>query len=482
MNSLRQRAWSRINILFPERQIYIRSDGRVQFLTFSSQMQAIMAGISLLFLGWVAFTSVNVIFKDLILTAKERHFQQLQASYESRIADLQLSYDELNGALVIAQDRFKTIADSFEAKQQALAAVIEHKKALQASLGIGAAAPQDPPLSVTLRPLPPSHETPGMGGAFDAINAGPVAGLAPPSSTGLGPVSPPKRAFDAAMPRPERDNLRDESQPSERPGFLKDAVGKLGSLFRRKISTTDFDRPVMKESAAQSARIVRLELGQSALLGEAAQDVDKETARLTRALKATGVDTKTLMNRVETGAGQGGPLIPIESTDIGATDGGFNTSLADAATAIAKLSGVVTALNSLPLTTPSEVGSLSSGFGARIDPFNEELAFHSGVDYSGPSGSPVRSTASGIVVFAGRQGAYGNTVEVDHGYGIRTRYGHLSKILVQVGTPLDKGAIIGKLGSTGRSTGPHVHYEVWYDNAVRDPGKFIKAGHDVLEE
>ena len=73
-------------------------------------------------------------------------------------------------------------------------------------------------------------------------------------------------------------------------------------------------------------------------------------------------------------------------------------------------------------------------------------------------------------------------MEIDHGYGIRTRYGHLSKILVQVGTSLDKGATIGKLGSTGRSTGPHVHYEVWYDNAVRDPSKFIKAGHYVLED
>ncbi len=199
MNSLRQRAWSRINFLFPERQIYIRSDGRVQFLTFSSQMQAVTAGISLLFLGWVAFTSVNVIFKDRILAAKERHFQQMQASYESRIADLQLSYDELNGALVIAQDRFKTIADSFEAKQQALAAVIEHKKTLQSSLGIGASAPKDPPLSIILRPLPPSS-TPGMGGAFDAINADSTAVLAPPLSAGLGAVSPPRKTFDA-VPR-----------------------------------------------------------------------------------------------------------------------------------------------------------------------------------------------------------------------------------------------------------------------------------------
>ena len=476
MDSLRQLAWSRINFLFPERQIYIRSDGRVQFLTFSSQMQAITAGISVLFLGWVAFTSVNVIFKDRILAAKERHFQQMQASYESRIADLQLSYDELNGALVVAQDRFKAIADSFEVKQQALAAVLERKKSLQASLGIGAPASKDPPLSIPLRPLPPSDATPGVGGEFDAINADLAATLAPPSSAGLGPVSPPRRGGDAVLPRP------DESPAKEHPGFLKGAVGKLGSLFRRKIPANGFDHPVVKESAVQSARIVRLGLGQSALLGEAAQDVDKETTRLTRALKETGIDTKTLMKRVATGAGQGGPLIPIESADISVSDEGFNTGLADAATAIAKLDGVVTALNALPLATPSDVGSLSSGFGARVDPFNEQLAFHSGVDFSGPSGSAVRATASGIVVFAGPQGAYGNTVEVDHGYGLRTRYGHLSKILVQVGTPLEKGATVGKLGSTGRSTGPHVHYEVWYDNAVRDPSKFIKAGHYVLED
>jgi murein DD-endopeptidase MepM/ murein hydrolase activator NlpD len=104
------------------------------------------------------------------------------------------------------------------------------------------------------------------------------------------------------------------------------------------------------------------------------------------------------------------------------------------------------------------------------------------VDFSGPLGSDVRATAPGIVVFAGPRGAYGNTVEVDHGYGVRTRYGHLSKILVQIGARLDKGATVGRLGSTGRSTGPHVHYEVWYDDAVTDPSKFIKAGQYVFED
>src|SRR5258708_30631688 len=99
------------------------------------------------------------------------------------------------------------------------------------------------------------------------------------------------------------------------------------------------------------------------------------------------------MKRVAAGAAQGGPLIPIESTDIGASDEGFNAGLAVAATAIAKLDCLVTALNPLPLAQPSEIVSLSSSFGARTDPFNEELAIHSGLDYSGPSGSPFPAPA-----------------------------------------------------------------------------------------
>ena len=91
------------------------------------------------------------------------------------------------------------------------------------------------------------------------------------------------------------------------------------------------------------------------------------------------------------------------------------------------------------------------------------------------------ATAAGVVVHAGPDGAYGNMVEIDHGMGVRTRYGHLSAVLVRVGAHIGKGDAVGRLGSTGRSTGPHVHYEVWLDNRVRDPAKFLEAGRHVLE-
>jgi murein DD-endopeptidase MepM/ murein hydrolase activator NlpD len=140
-------------------------------------------------------------------------------------------------------------------------------------------------------------------------------------------------------------------------------------------------------------------------------------------------------------------------------------------------------MHHIPLTTPVSGSQFerTSGFGARIDPFTGRYSFHPGVDFAGPWGSLIESTAPGTVVFAGERGGYGNMVEIDHGFGIHTRYGHLSSILVQVGAKVAKGAPIGKLGSTGRSTGPHVHYEVWYDDVVRNPSTFIEAGRHVFE-
>jgi len=482
LSSLRQRAWRRVNLTFPEKQIYIRSDGRVQFFTFSSEIQAIFAGVGILFLAWVAFTSVNVIFKDRILAAKERHFEQMQISYESRLGELQLSYDELNGAVIMAQDRFKAIADSFEAKQQTLAALLEHKKNLRASLGIGTPASKNQAQNSQPAIRPSLGTQSGIGGAFDAIVPVAAETPVPPFAAGVGVVAKPQVQEGTVSKRESTLQPSPALRSPQPPTFFKGAVQTLGTLFQHKVSANNLDHPLLKDAADQSARIVRLELAQPALLAEATQDLDKETSRLTRALRATGIDSKTLMKRVSAVQGQGGPFIPVESSDASASEEGFTAGIVEAATAMEKLTGVVTALNAVPLAAPIDEGYVSSGFGARIDPFNERLAFHSGMDYSGRWGSDVRATAPGVVVFAGRRGAYGNSVEVDHGYGIRTRYGHLSKIVAPVGTRLDKGAVVGRLGSTGRSTGPHVHYEVWYDNAVRDPKRFIKAGLNVLEE
>src|SRR5580692_2200574 len=133
--SLLERVWAWLHETFPERQIYIRSDGRVQFFTFGPSLQATLAGLTLIFLGWVAFATVNVIFKDRIIAAKDHRYQQMQAAYENRQADLQISYDELNGALVSAEDRFKSTADALQAKQNAISGFLNRANQVEAGVG-----------------------------------------------------------------------------------------------------------------------------------------------------------------------------------------------------------------------------------------------------------------------------------------------------------------------------------------------------------
>ncbi|NOZ36959.1 MAG: M23 family metallopeptidase [Gammaproteobacteria bacterium] len=129
----------------------------------------------------------------------------------------------------------------------------------------------------------------------------------------------------------------------------------------------------------------------------------------------------------------------------------------------------------VPAGRPITKGWLSSYFGMRTDPFNGRRVHHSGVDFAGKMGSDVISVAAGVVTFAGWRSGYGNLVEVNHGKGYATRYGHNSKILVKVGQAVKKGQVLSKMGSTGRSTGPHVHFEVLYNGRAVDPIKYIQA-------
>lgn len=171
---------------------------------------------------------------------------------------------------------------------------------------------------------------------------------------------------------------------------------------------------------------------------------------------------------------EGGPYIPDDLSKISMEEKTIYAKLDD----LMLLQAVVDAI---PFDAPVSEFEEQSGFGRRIDPFTGHLAFHAGLDMSGPVGTKVFSTADGIVAAAGKNGAYGNAVDIDHDFDLTTRYAHLSQVLVQPGQHVKKGDIIGIQGSTGRSTGPHVHYEVRYHNKPMNPKNFLKAGRHVLE-
>ena len=197
----------------------------------------------------------------------------------------------------------------------------------------------------------------------------------------------------------------------------------------------------------------------------------------------TGLDVDGLIAQVDhSDLGSGGPFVPV-GTDAanfapGTQLGSTVILLEDK---LNRWSALRVLLASLPLTSPLDQYRISSSYGARRDPINGRKARHWAVDFAAPTGSSVYATAPGKVVFASWRGHYGRTIEIDHGHGVRTRYAHLRKILVKSGNEVEHRQKIGLVGSSGRSTGPHVHYEVRYKNKARNPMKFLKAGKYVFK-
>lgn len=170
--------------------------------------------------------------------------------------------------------------------------------------------------------------------------------------------------------------------------------------------------------------------------------------------------------------GTGGPFIPIQGSGESIIDEA--NTVADA---LARYQSARMALLSAPVRMPIKgTGALTSKFGNRIDPFLNREAFHSGIDFRATTGTPVLAAAGGEITFAGTNGGYGKMVEIDHGNGLLTRYAHLSRIGVELGQSVLSGQQLGLSGSTGRSTGPHLHFEVRRSGTAIDPSRFIAAG------
>jgi len=479
-----ERVWTWLHETFPERQIYIRSDGRVQFFTFGPSLQATLAGLTLIFLGWVAFATVNVIFKDRIIAAKDHRYQQMQQTYEGRVADLQMSYDQLNGALVTAEDRFKATADALQAKQNAIAGFLNRTSQAERAAGISAGQAA----------LPKGQD----GGQSQNQSR-----LAAPVADSVG-IEAPAAYFDddaaggtsqlTMMPGPAAPQPRTAAR-SPAPGFLQRAWKSVTGFFHSaavdmshavhphpSYAGAYIQHPALRALAEQTARVASIGRSETALMARTEGALNRGVDGLRAVMRHTGINPDQLARRLES-EGVGGPEIPLDQVRLeGISDPKFTQAYLGAAAVLEQLNTLSAALSHVPLARPVPALNFdrTSGFGVRLDPFSGRYAFHPGIDFAGPWGSAVHATAPGTVVFAGNRGGYGNMVEIDHGFGIHTRYGHLSKITVRAGMKVAKGAAIGRVGSTGRSTGPHVHYEVWYDNVVKNPNNFIEAGRHVL--
>lgn len=226
-----------------------------------------------------------------------------------------------------------------------------------------------------------------------------------------------------------------------------------------------------------AAPLAGIEARQLAVVERLTRYADRRAAKAADAIRSLGLDPNAMMRQADRSA-MGGPLERLST----AADGSVDPRFERLGLAITRMAALENGLVQVPHLEPASLKYISSGFGYRHDPFTGEAAMHRGLDFRGPIGAPIYAAAAGQVSFVGQKAGYGLTVEITHGNGLLTRYAHMSRFAARPGQTVRPGDVIGAIGSTGRSTGPHLHFEVRLHDVAVNPRKFLETAPHVLEE
>jgi murein DD-endopeptidase MepM/ murein hydrolase activator NlpD len=243
-------------------------------------------------------------------------------------------------------------------------------------------------------------------------------------------------------------------------------------------SSEEAAKTVEKVSASipEAGALARIEARQLALVERLTHFADQRAARAEAALRKLGLDARSMI--AATRVGQGGPFVQLATE----RDGSLDPRFARLGLSLARMDALERGLTGIPQVMPADMHMISSGFGYRSDPFHGAAAMHAGLDFRGPIGAPIHAAAKGKVTFVGTKTGYGKVVEISHGNGMLTRYAHMSAWRARVGQQVAAGDVIGQIGSTGRSTGPHLHFEVRIHDRAVNPRPFLESAPHVLEE
>jgi murein DD-endopeptidase MepM/ murein hydrolase activator NlpD len=377
---------------------------------------------------WSAATATYFAFRDDVLTRLIARQAEMQYAYEDRIAELRAKVDRTTSRQLLDQEQFDQKLDQIMKRQTAL-------ESRATALG----AMPDAAVTGSIRPS-------ARGAASDS------------SSTATPKPSPISDTVIFVAP-PDREARLESRAPliaNPQPNQFAKVQGGVDNVLVRLQNSLD-----------------QVERRQIAALSSVEDGMESKVRRMRGVITDLGLDMAQLEAATPRG-GVGGPFIPVK---LPANAGSFERQLYQINVTRAQMQRLNQTLALVPYRKPV-VGEVefTSGFGVRSDPFLGRPAMHTGLDFRAAMGDPVRATANGKVVSSGWAGGYGRMVEIDHGNGLSTRYGHLSQINVKVGDLIKIGQVIGEVGSTGRSTGPHLHYETRIDGDAVDPQKFLRAG------
>ncbi|MEK9671560.1 MAG: peptidoglycan DD-metalloendopeptidase family protein [Rhodospirillaceae bacterium] len=417
---------------FPERQFVVRTEGRVSYFCLTKQLQMAVSGVIFAIFAWGVFTSVSFVRHESVLDAKNDEIFGARHAYRSLLDEV-AQY----------QRKFAAITRDLEENHSLMLGLVEKNAQLQRNLS-----------SISRKLLITTAEREQVLKARERL-------------------------------KEQLTSLETEMQSLSGRNFaLKDNLSAVESdlnLVTRERNKAQSDSARMRRRVDElTDRLQELQNTEGEVVQRMNERASDQIADLERVLEGAGIDIDQLLGGTgEPKAGVGGPFIPVKPDGLPASD--LKAELVNLDRNLGRLETLKESMTRVPLAAPLPTYYITSTYGKRKDPITQRWSAHYGVDLGGPMKSKVFATAAGVVTFAGWKGRYGRLIEIDHGMGLKTRYGHLHQILVKKGQKVSFHEKIGLLGNTGRSTGPHLHYEVVFKDKPKNPLNFIRAGKYVFK-
>ena len=424
---------------FPEQRLFLRSEGETRYVRFTPKVQLVALAGCALVLGWTIVATAILLMDSVGVGNVRDQVAREQLLYEKRLNAMSESRDARAEEARLAQERFNSALAQVSSMQSELLSSEDRRRELETGIKV---------VQTALRRTILERDAAMAEGEM-------LSGLLSDDGSAKSGTNGRTREIAATV-----DMLAD----------LLDVTAAERDITAVEASSARTDlEDLLREQRIQRDRSDRIFTQLEEALTVSVQPLEKM-------FSSAGVDTDDLIERVRRDySGQGGPLAPLTFSTKGGPPDTMTLRANDILSGLDKINLYRIAVEKTPLMIPlSQSFRYTSGFGPRWG------RMHSGTDFAGAHGSPIRATADGVVTHAGRAGAYGNLVKIQHAYGYETRYAHASKIYVKVGQRVSRGDKIAAMGNTGRSTGTHLHYEIRIGGKAINPMRYIKAARDVF--
>lgn len=443
--SLRERADTALQPLLPERRFYLKAGEETRYSRLTPTAQALGITLATGLVCWTVVASAALAVKSLDDSAVSTQIEVVSGAYEARIETLAQELADARASLEAVERRAETAIGQIERLHGDLVAATTERDAANATAEAR---------SERIDALAGERET---------------------------AVAEARIAIEARIGAEARVAGLSETL-AELEGALVAVSSELENTADGRDDALAASSRVAEQLADLQSEVSVKETRQQRLLAQLEDAAELSLGPLEKALENAGVDIDRILGDVRREySGEGGPFLPIQNASGFAADpDAVDQRVSSILGTMERANLMRIAAEKMPLSRPVRAARFTSGFGSRRDPITGRSSRHDGIDFAAPVGTPIYATADGVVTFSGWQRGYGKVLKIRHAFGFETVYAHNSKLLVKVGDTVSRGDHVTAMGSTGRSTGSHLHYEIRINGNPVNPAKFIEAARDVF--